>query len=84
MQLPARRTDAHPANNGGYQLAIENLPPSLRHYQISRYRLDASYSLSLIDRQRGSGTRVRASATLGPPSIELIVVERVGAVGAGK
>ena len=75
MRLPPRRTDAHQTNNGGYQLTIEHLPPGLQHYQIYRYRLDASHSLSLVDSHRGSGTQVRASAIMAPPSIELIVIE---------
>jgi xylan 1,4-beta-xylosidase len=79
MQLPPRRTDAHQTNNGGYQLTIEHLPAPLRQYRISRYRLDAGHSLALLDTRRGSGTRVQASAALGPPSIELVVVERAGA-----
>jgi xylan 1,4-beta-xylosidase len=75
MQLPPRRTEAHQTNNGGYRLTIEHLPPALRHYQVSRYRLDAHHLLSLLDSQGGSGTRLETSSALPPPSIELVVIE---------
>jgi hypothetical protein len=75
MQLPSRRTDAHETNNAGYRLSIEHLPLALQHCRISRYRLDATHSLSLVDSQDGNGTTVNMSATLGPPSVELVVLE---------
>lgn len=76
MQLPPRRTDASSGQNGGYKLTISHLPNVLRHYSVSRFRLDETHSLSLVDTTIGSGTVVRSSATLPPPSVELIVIRK--------
>jgi len=76
MQLPKRRMDARQTHNDGYRLTIEHLPAALQHYKISRYRLDATHSLTLLDSRTGDGAVVRAEATLGPPSVELVVVEK--------
>jgi len=78
MQLPPRRLDARQSHNAGYRLTIEHLPPALQHYTIRRYRLDATHSLSLVDTRTGGGERLQVSAVLGPPSVELVVLESRG------
>jgi xylan 1,4-beta-xylosidase len=75
MKLPARRTDAAATDNGGYALTISHLPNTLQHYQISRYRLDKTHALTLVDTVTGHGSTVRARASLPAPSVELIIVQ---------
>ncbi len=74
MKLPPRRTDAAASNNGGYDLTITHLPKALRHYTVSRFRLDQNHSLSLVDTTPGSGADLRVSARLPPPSVELLII----------
>jgi hypothetical protein len=74
MKLPPRRTDAVATDNGGYTLIISHLPKTLQHYQISRYRLDATHAFTLVDTVVGTGGTVRTQASLPAPSLELIIV----------
>jgi xylan 1,4-beta-xylosidase len=79
MKLPSRRTEAVATDNDGYILTINHLPIKLQHYQISRYRLDKSHELTLVDTVMGSGSTLRAKALLPAPSVELIVVKQLTA-----
>ncbi|WP_158615464.1 hypothetical protein [Acidipila sp. EB88] len=63
-------------DNQGYNLTIKNLPWGNGAYTVSRYRIDASHSLSLIDTVAGKGGSATVSAQLPPPSVELIVLRR--------
>jgi hypothetical protein len=72
-QLP-RRVDAVQKNNGGYDLSVTGLSWGRVPYTVERYRLDAGHDLTLVDTTTGKGSRVRLSASLPEPSIELIVI----------
>jgi xylan 1,4-beta-xylosidase len=81
MKLPPRRTEAAATDNDGYALTISHLPIKLQHYQISRYRLDKTHNLTLIDTQTGRGSTLHAKALLPPPSVELIVIKQPAGQG---
>lgn len=57
-------------------LTINHLPNKWPHYKVSRYRLDSTHALSLIDAKVGSGPNFRARDTLRAPGVELIIVQR--------
>jgi xylan 1,4-beta-xylosidase len=61
--------------NRGYSLAIDKLPAG-QEYTVQRYRISAQDNLSLIDTSVQSGPRIQLDATLPPPAIELVVLER--------
>ena len=63
-------------NNQGYNLVVKNLPWGKSPFTVSRYRIDASHNLDLIDTTTGSAGSAHISATLPPPSVELVVIRR--------
>jgi hypothetical protein len=68
-------------DNGGYDLSIKNIDGGQSGLVVSRYRIDATHDLTLIDKSVLHGTTVRLSAALPAPAIELIVVSRAHAQG---
>ena len=73
--LLPRRTVSY-VDNGGYNLAINNIHGGQAGLVVSRYRVDDGHDLSLLDRSLVHGTSVHLSATLPAPGIELVVVSR--------
>lgn len=73
ITYPDRRTISY-SDNAGYQLVLNNLPWQSGKYTVTRYRIDASSQLSVVDSQSGSGQLIIVSAALAPPSVELIVI----------
>lgn len=67
-----RRTVSY-AHNDGYDLKVGGLHG--RRYLVSRYRVDADHDLTLVDRSVQRGGRVRLSATLPAPAVELVEIE---------
>ncbi|MGI4745677.1 MAG: GH39 family glycosyl hydrolase [Janthinobacterium lividum] len=61
-------------NNQGYDLVVKHLPWGASPFTISRYRIDASHNLDLIDTTNGLAGTAHISATLPPPSVELVVI----------
>jgi xylan 1,4-beta-xylosidase len=68
-----RRSVSYTDNNG-YDLTVTDLPGRGRPYLVSRYRVDETHDLTLVDRSVQRGGRVRLSATLPAPSVELVVI----------
>jgi xylan 1,4-beta-xylosidase len=68
-----RRTISY-ANNAGYQVTVNDLPWGAESFTVTRFRVDASHQLTLIDTQSGNGPQFTLSASLPPPSVELIVM----------
>jgi hypothetical protein len=63
-------------DNAGYQVTFNNLPWGVGSFTVSRFRVDASHQLTLIDTQTASGQQqFTLSASLPPPSVELIVIK---------
>jgi hypothetical protein len=46
-----------------------------RSYAVSRYRVDGSHDLTLVDRSIQRGRSVRLSATLPAPAVELVKID---------
>ncbi|NMM04292.1 hypothetical protein HHL24_41395 [Paraburkholderia sp. RP-4-7] len=74
--LPDRRTISY-ASNAGYYVIVEGLPWGSRMYSVSRYRIDSSNQMTLIDARQTNGAECVISAALPPPSVELIVLKAV-------
>jgi hypothetical protein len=74
VNLLQRRSVTY-ANNGGYDLTVDNLGVN-ETYRIERYRISASSDLSLSDSTEARGPSIRLHATLPPPGIELIVLKK--------
>lgn len=62
------------ADNGGYALSVDHIPGARHGVVVSRYRIDDTHSLSLIDRSEQHSSSVHLSATLPAPSVELVVI----------
>jgi hypothetical protein len=72
VTLLERRTVQY-RNNSGYALTIGGLAPGHR-YSVQRYRVSKDRDLTLIDQTIQTGEKVRLSAQLPPPGIELVVL----------
>lgn len=73
VKLLERRSITY-RNNDGYDLTLENLEP--RPYTVERYRIASSNDLALVDRTEHRGPRIRLSAAMPPPAIELVVLKK--------
>jgi len=71
--LLPRRTVTY-ADNGGYDLTVDKLPEGSGTVVVSRYRVDATHNLALIDRTLGQGPSIHLSAPLPAPAVELVVI----------
>jgi hypothetical protein len=61
-------------DNNGYDLSVNGLPGNGRAYVVSRYRLDATHDLTLVDQTLQHGDAVHLAATLPAPAVELVVI----------
>jgi hypothetical protein len=74
LNVLPRRNPSY-SRNRGYDISIANLPAwAANGYTVSRYRLDDSHDMSLIDTSRHNERNLSLSADLPPPSMELIVI----------
>ena len=71
--LLPRRTVSY-ADNAGYELSVDHVAGADRGVVVSRYRVDDTHGLTLIDRSVVHGSTVRLSAALPAPGIDLIVI----------
>jgi xylan 1,4-beta-xylosidase len=62
------------ANNDGYDLAVNRIPDGRSGVVVTRYRIDDSDNLTLVDRSLQRGPSVHVSAALPAPSVELVVI----------
>ena len=62
------------SDNQGYDVTVKNLPWGNKEFVISRFRIDANHNLSLIDETTGANGEVHLTATLPPPSVELLTL----------
>jgi xylan 1,4-beta-xylosidase len=58
-------------DNGGYDLTVNHV---LGGAVVSRYRVDGTDNLTLVDRSVSRGSSVHVSASLPAPSVELVVI----------
>ena len=65
-----RRTVTY-TDNAGYDLTVKGLHG---RYVVRRYRVDAGHDLTLVDSSVQHGDRVRLSATLPAPAVELVEI----------
>ena len=72
FKLLDRRTVTY-TDNAGYDLTVKGLHG---RSVVSRYRVDAGHDLTLIDRTVQRGDRVRLSAALPAPAVELVEIAR--------
>lgn len=73
VQLLERRSVTY-SNNRGYDLTVENLAE--RPYTVERYRISGDSDFALVERTEQRGPRIRLSASMPPPGIELIVLRK--------
>jgi xylan 1,4-beta-xylosidase len=59
------------ADNDGYDLTVNHVPNGA---VVSRYRVDDTHSLTLIDQSVSRGSTVHLAASLPAPSVELVVI----------
>jgi hypothetical protein len=59
------------ADNDGYDLTVNHVPNGA---VVSRYRVDDTHSLTLVDQSVSRGSSVHLSASLPAPSVELVVI----------
>jgi hypothetical protein len=64
------------ADNGGYDLTVKHVRGAVT---VSRYRVDDTHDLTLIDRSVQRGNSVHVSAVLPAPGLELVTISPVGA-----
>jgi len=62
------------ANNDGYDLTVNHVPGGGSGVVISRYLIDDSHDLTLVDQITQRGPTVHLSATLPAPAVELVVI----------
>jgi xylan 1,4-beta-xylosidase len=67
-----RRTVTY-SDNAGYDLTVKGLQ-ARRRYVVSRYRIDGTHDLTLVDRTVKRGDRVQLSAALPAPAVELVEI----------
>ena len=70
--LKRRGAEAAATDNGGYDLAVRNLPWGKKPFTVTRHRVDAVSTGTPYGRTRESGGQVRLKAVLPVPSVELI------------
>ncbi|MBV9362723.1 MAG: hypothetical protein JOY89_00665 [Solirubrobacterales bacterium] len=70
------------ADNAGYDLTVNRIRGGAAGLVVSRYRVDASHDLTLVDRTLQRGDAVHVSAALPAPSVELVVISPVHGRGA--
>jgi hypothetical protein len=58
-------------DNGGYDLTVNHVPNGA---VVSRYRLDKTHNLTLVDQSVSRGSSVHLSASLPAPSVTLVVI----------
>jgi hypothetical protein len=63
-------------DNNGYDLTVNGLHGNGHRYLVSRYRVDESHDLTLVDQTVQRGRRINLSATLPAPAVELVVIRR--------
>lgn len=61
-------------NNAGYDLTVNHVPGGQGGVVVTRYRVDDSHSLTLVDQSVIHGSSVRLSAALAAPAIELVTI----------
>jgi xylan 1,4-beta-xylosidase len=64
------------SDNNGYDLTVSGLPGNGQRDVVSRYRVDDSHDLTLVDQTEQRGRSVHLSATLPAPAVELVVIRR--------
>lgn len=74
------RTDIAYHDNEGYKLVITNLPWGAAEFSLKRYRISDKENLDLVERRMEKGATLRISHALPPNSVELIVLQRSGAM----
>ena len=62
------------ANNDGYDLIVSYISGGQSGVVVSRYRIDDSDNLTLVDRSLQRGPSVHVSASLPAPSVELVSI----------
>lgn len=70
------RTDIVYRDNGGYNLAIADLPWGKADFTMKRYRIGARQSLDLVEERQANGSSLKLSNPLPVDTVELIVLER--------
>ena len=70
FKLLDRRTVTY-TDNAGYDLTVKGLRG---RSVVSRYRVDASHDLTLVDRSVQHGSRIHLSAALPAPAVELVEI----------
>lgn len=71
--LLPRRSVAY-ADNDGYDLTVNHIPGGGSGVVVSRYLIDDSHNLTLVDQTTQHGPTVHLSAPLPAPAVELIVI----------
>lgn len=66
------------ADNDGYDLTVNHVPAGGRGVVVSRYRVDDSDNLTLVDQTVQRGSTVHLSAALPAPAVELVVISPKG------
>jgi len=61
-------------DNDGYDLAVDHIPGGGSGVVVSRYLIDDSHNLTLVDQTIQHGPTVHLSAMLPAPAVELIVI----------
>jgi hypothetical protein len=71
--LLPRRTVTY-ADNSGYDMTVNHLSGGHGGVVVSRYRVDATHNLTLVDQTLQRGPTVHLTATLPAPAVDLIVI----------
>jgi xylan 1,4-beta-xylosidase len=66
------------STRNGYDLTIRNLPWGYRAYDVSRYRIDATHTLTLVDTMAGTPGALHLQGQAPAPSVDLIVLRVQG------
>jgi hypothetical protein len=61
-------------DNAGYDLTVDHIRGGESGVVVSRYRVDDTHSLSLVDQTVQRGSTVHLSAALPAPAVELVVI----------
>ena len=64
------------ADKSGYDLTVKNIHGGQSGLVVSRYRVDGTHDLSLIDSSTTRSSEVQLSADLPAPAVELVVIKR--------
>ena len=68
------------ADNGGYDLRVEHLPPDVE-YEIRRFRISDGDNFDLIAASRATGPTIHIPSAIPSPAIDLVII-RESAAGA--